>query len=371
MGRCVVKQLDLVVAPPNHAPGAHHHGPDGHLLALERASRLPQGFAHEMLVFVQVAHASHPTAATHFSHEIAGGCAAPGSRHGGRVNKAVYEQFRASGAVLLRDRTVLTLGGEDRIRFLNGQATNDVARLKPGASIPAAICNAKGKMNAEVWIAAQDDRLWVDGPADLDIPLRERLERFVIADDVTITAFSGALAHAWGAAAGLFPGAILKSASARLGLDGWDILFEGAPPSDTPWATEEFAEILRVEAGLPRWRAELDEGTLPPEAGRETRWIAYDKGCYIGQEVVSRIRSVGHVNRLLKGLVREDGGMMARGETIAGVGGTAGAVTSAVWSPRLEKGIALGWIRRQDARDGSRVEVNGAPACVCGLPFVN
>ena len=138
----------------------------------------------------------------------------------------------------------------------------------------------------------------------------------------------------------------------RPGLDLW--LAPGE--FDKTWAElsaafcvldEPLLESLRIEAGIPRWGRELDENTLPPEAGLERTHIDYDKGCYIGQEVISRLKGVGHVNRRLVGFVADE--KLAPGLRLFAPGGDAaeiGVLTSAAWSFALEKFAALGYLKR-------------------------
>ena len=103
-----------------------------------------------------------------------------------------------------------------------------------------------------------------------------------------------------------------------------------------------------MEAGIPRWGYELGEETLPPEAGLDRTHIDYHKGCYVGQETISRLKSVGHVNRELRGMVWEGGGIPEIGGLIFGEGGerAGGVVTSVAYSFALERWIALGYLKR-------------------------
>ena len=128
--------------------------------------------------------------------------------------------------------------------------------------------------------------------------------------------------------------------------------------------------ILRTEAGIPWYGAELNEQTLPPEAGLEQRAISYTKGCYLGQEIVERIRSRGHVNRKLVGLVLGGASLPAAGAKLRRDGKEVGHVTTAVHSPTLGRAIALGYVRREHLEPGTRLEVEGGgTAEVTTLPF--
>ena len=142
---------------------------------------------------------------------------------------------------------------------------------------------------------------------------------------------------------------------------------------------ETLADLIRIEAGVPRWGQELDENTLPPEAGLEPTHIDYHKGCYIGQEVISRLKSVGHVNRQLTGFIAEGGTPLAAGLRLfpAGAGAASvGLLTSVAFSFALEKTIALGYLKRGSptgALHARAADGTGASAIVTvqELPFVS
>jgi folate-binding protein YgfZ len=131
----------------------------------------------------------------------------------------------------------------------------------------------------------------------------------------------------------------------------------------------EVLEALRIEAGVPRWGVDMDENTIPDEAGLEKRAINYDKGCYIGQETIARIKTYGHVNRQLVQLALTGRDLPARGDKIVADGREVGQVTSAVFSSRLGKPLALGYVRREWAATGVTLKWNNQPVevwKVCG-----
>ena len=216
----------------------------------------------------------------------------------------------------LSGRTQLILTGADVVRYLNGQVTNDVRKLRTGQTQMACVTTAKGRLCGDVCITAQEGALIVDAEPILREALLARLERYIVADDVTIedATDSQALLHYIGPASPPASAVGQIAASRRFGRDGWDLRL---PQTDFAGAREfllagqvvlddALAELLRIEAGIPRWDRELDENTLPPEAGLGATHIDYHKGCYIGQEVISRLKSVGHVNRQLTGFIAED-----------------------------------------------------------------
>ncbi|MGA3172630.1 MAG: hypothetical protein ABSE62_16640 [Chthoniobacteraceae bacterium] len=275
---------------------------------------------------------------------------------------AIYAQARARGAVLdLSERAKWRLLGADRVRYLNGQVTNDIRRVRADAAMMACVTTAKGKLSGIVFVSAAPDFLRIDAEAELREPLGARLERYIIADDATLEDVTGeeCLFHLLppASASGAAPeieGAEIRTAM-RLGRPGIDVIgpqgerdrLLAALTAERALIPSALAESMRIEAGVPRWGAELTEETLPPEAGLEETAIDYHKGCYIGQEVISRIKSVGRVNRRLAGFAAS--GPLAPGMTLHAPeepAKNAGEITSAGWSFGLECWAGLGYVRR-------------------------
>lgn len=199
---------------------------------------------------------------------------------------------------------LLSFHGPDAVRYLNGQLTQDVAEVGNRA-LPACVTDAKGRLQffVSVFRGPQDDQLLVAGdPARAD-ELRARLERYLIADAVETADLGGRWVRVH--AEGRLPGASFTRASAGpfgVGIDHW---YPAGRVPDGDSLGEEQIETFRIAAGLPVWGRELGEGMLPPEAGLDRTAISYHKGCYIGQEVLSRIKSVGRVNRRLARLTTD------------------------------------------------------------------
>ena len=274
-----------------------------------------------------------------------------------------YRQFKEHGGVAdLSGRLKLRLAGADRVRFLNGQVTANVTRLVAGHALPACITTAKGKLCGEAVLHATHDTLLLDADASLRESLPARLEKYIIADDVTLDDVTGdlRLIHVLGdiaPGADLADTAVCADRAHRFGRDGWDLVlrpevFEKVWPAMTATVAaldDELLEIIRIEAGVPRWGRELDENTLPPEAGLDRTHVDYHKGCYIGQEVISRLKSVGHVNRELTGFISHGGSPLAPGARLFAPGDDEhpiGTITSAAFSFALEKPVALGYLKR-------------------------
>ncbi len=273
----------------------------------------------------------------------------------------IYARIGTHGAVADVPRAKIKLTGGDRVRYLNGQVSNDVRKLIPEAAMHACLMTAKGKMCADVFISAAPDYLLIDAEPSLRESLAARLERYIISDDVTLDDVTDELTliHIIGDSApgGIADDAVSPLKSRRYGRDGrdlflnredlartWPALIEKLPAID-----EEMLEILRIEAGIPRWGRELGEDTIPVEAGLDKTAIDYHKGCYIGQEVISRLKSIGHVNKELRGYISLDGKPLAPGMRLHAPGDPgkdAGWLTSATFSFALEKPVALGYVKR-------------------------
>jgi folate-binding protein YgfZ len=254
----------------------------------------------------------------------------------------------------LSARAKLRVTGADRIRFLNGQTTNDVRKAGPEATQESCVLNTKGHLDAHIFLSATPNDIWIDADQELREPLQTRLERYVIADDVMIEDVTDqfALFHVLADSEPKISGAKFCFRSWRLGIDGWDLWVEVARAeavkstlaADYRAMDESEWEVLRIENGIPRWGRELTPEIIPPEANLQMRAIDYEKGCYIGQEVISRMKMSGQTRQRLSGLTSEIAlvpGMEVRAGTKV-----VGRVTSAVFSQRMNSHIALAMIKR-------------------------
>jgi tRNA-modifying protein YgfZ len=287
----------------------------------------------------------------------------------------------------LSDRAKFRVTGKDRTRFLNGQLTNDILGLHPGSAIYACALTAKGKLCADLFVAATDQNHYLDTESVLRESLAMRLEKYIIADDVTledVTDQFGLFHLIESKGPGPFEG-LEVLLSTRFGQPGFDLWFpvgQGAlvlerlhqHPIDA-----ETLETLRIEQGMARWGAELSENVLPNEADLDKRAISYTKGCYLGQEVISRIKSLGHVNRHLRGLLPAGDILVQVGDKLVDAteaGKEVGFITSVGRSRSLGRPIALGYIRRGFDAPGSTLQVRRNNTLigslqVCSLPFIS
>ena len=291
----------------------------------------------------------------------------------------------------LSARVKLRVKGGDCFRFLNGQITNDLRKATAGSTIQASILSAKGKLSAHVFVAADGEAAFL---LDADEQQREslpaRLDRYIIADAVEIEDVTEqfSLFRVVGAPVPEGVAAAKATAANRLGTDGTDVWVDQTQTdqvrrelggSGAVFLDAGAAEVLRIEMGIPRWGCELTEDIIPVEANLEEAAIDYGKGCYIGQEVISRMKISGQTNKRLRGLISmtelplvPGNRLWSRGEP----GKDAGWIASATHSARLGKEIALGYVKRGFNDNGSQLlaglgpDDSAAPVTVVPLPFI-
>jgi folate-binding protein YgfZ len=323
---------------------------------------------------------------------------------------AEYTALRQSTAVLdLSFRGRLCVLGADAQRFLNGQVTNNVKDLQIGEGCYAALVSAKGKLHSDLNIYRLENEMLLDFEPGLSDSVAQRLQKFVIAEDVQVVnaaPYYGLLSVQGPKAAevvgGLSPrcivppqamgvaqvqeaalGEIYVAALPRLRGRGFDLFVPAHAMKEAVarllagggrlcgW---QALETARIEAGLPRFGADMDATNLAPEA-LDARAISYAKGCYIGQEVIARVRTYGQVAKSLRGLLLPGGGKEApaRGAKIFLGPKEVGSITSAVWSPALQAIIALGYVRREANQTATELEVRtpggSMHAQIVDLPF--
>lgn len=310
------------------------------------------------------------------------------------------------GAVVadLTGRGDLRIDGAEAAPFLHGLVTNDVKKLRPGEGCRAAFLTPKGRMLADLVAYRTEAGLVLDCDPALPAKLFALLQKYgmfhpvAIADETLATAVvhvegpeaRGALARAGFAQlpdaphahrVATFAGRALRIASeSRAGEPGFDLrlsivdaepLVELLVASGAARISPDALDAARVEAGLARWGAELDETLLPNEAWLEKDAISYSKGCYIGQETVARLKTYGHVNRHLVALrLPPDAGIGLGAEVLSGET-KVGHVTSAVRSARYGATVALAFVKREHEAPGTELRVAGThglvPAVVAPL----
>jgi folate-binding protein YgfZ len=310
----------------------------------------------------------------------------------------------------LSDRGLFAVSGEDRTRFLNGLVTNDVAHLLPGSGCHACQLNRQSRILSDLRIYVRPERFLVETEPGVEVEALSHLRRYKIADRVDFEPLSDTtvrfslqgpaagqvLARVFGQAAAddvrslpthghqllKGPGEVTFFRVPRTGREGVDLLAP-AGAGRSLWAalTDGGAspagwlalEAGRIEAGLPRFGSDFGPENLFLEVGLDDA-VSFDKGCYVGQEIVARVKSRGHVNRCLAGLIVE--GDAAPGDRVRMGDETVGRVTSASPSPRLGRTVALALLRREVAdAEGALCQVGEAepyrPARVTRRPLLD
>lgn len=298
-------------------------------------------------------------------------CEGAAAAHSWRMTAEMYQQIVAQGAAVnLSSRAKFRLTGEDRVRYLNGQVTNDVRRAKADEAVYACVTDAKGRISGDVWVHAGAEMLLLDAEAGLQEPLGMRLERYIVADDVELADVTEEwqLWHVWGEA-----GVAARKESggggqehwvgaARFGVAGFDLwLPAGAevPRFDGLCVLEEAdLEVWRILQKVPRWPHELSGETFPPEAGLEGKAMDFSKGCYIGQEVLSRIKTTGKMPREMAAF--ECGAAVKAGDEVWLGEKAVGRVTSATVHPVSGQAVGLAMVRQGTVGSGGEVHVGGA-----------
>jgi folate-binding protein YgfZ len=261
---------------------------------------------------------------------------------------ADYAAFRERAGAVELPRDFVRAAGPDAVSFLQGQLSQDVGGLAVGGSTWALLLHPQGKVVAFLRVLrTADDAFVLETDAGFGPAVIERLNRFklrVKADldplDWRCVAVRGPQSHEVVGERGVV--------ADWPGLPGVDLVGESpVVPDGVPLCSMDAYEVVRIEAGIPVMGRELDEGTIPAEAGVVDRSVSFTKGCYTGQELVARIDSRGgNVPRRLRGVIVADGAVPPAGATIEVDGKDVGRLTSAAFSPRLQTGVALAYVRR-------------------------
>jgi folate-binding protein YgfZ len=304
-----------------------------------------------------------------------------------------YRAVREGGAGLidLGTRGRLNVSGSEAVQFLNGLITNDVKTLAAGAWMHAAFPNVQGRLLASVRVLHRADGFLFDTEAATREAVLKTLERFTLAGDFRVTDLTDELrcVSLQGARAAEIMASVLGEEAASVarvlvadvvwsghavavirathtGEDGYDLfvnasaekaLRDALTEAGAQPVGSEALEILRIEAGQPRFGIDLDETNVVLEAGQDEA-VSFTKGCYIGQEIIARIHWRGHVAKRLAGLVLDEAGAIRRDDRVRSAEGKEiGRITSAAFSPRLNRTVALGLIKYDFLADGTEATV--------------
>ncbi len=268
-----------------------------------------------------------------------------------------YEALRRGAAWLdLSVRGRIVARGRDRARFLHNVTSNEVKKMAPGASCYAFLLTPQGRIVADLYLICRPDDFLIDTEAELREKVRAQILKYKVADqieleDVTEQTASIGVEGPRSTEISLPCGPWSLAPISVTGQPGYRIycareempgIVAQIEAAGAVAATADDARLVRIENGKPRYGEDILETSLPQET-EQMQAVSFTKGCYIGQEIVERIRARGHVNRHLVRLELDGTKLPERGKQT--IGGREVDVTSAVYSPALGKVIALGYAR--------------------------
>jgi folate-binding protein YgfZ len=305
----------------------------------------------------------------------------------------------------------IVVSGTERASYLQGLLTNDIVALKAGHGCYAAYLTAQGRMIADLRVHELGDAILLTMIGAVKDVVLAKLDQFIFSEDVQLGDVTDAFAQVAvvgpGAAASVAAivsgvpedqlralpehgnlrstwagGTVIVVRVVDTGEPGFDLHVERAQAGALKAALiaggaveldEADAEVLRIESGVPLFGRDMDEETIPLEAGIESQAISFSKGCYVGQEIIIRVLHRGHgrVARKLVGLTIDGDQVPAPGVAIHSGDREVGRVTSAAMSPRLNRPIALGYVQRDFVDQGTSVTIGEQKAEVTALPFVS
>ena len=344
-----------------------------------------------------------------------------------------YRYARESAALIDKNyRAFIYAAGPDRSRYLNAVLTNDVRETASGRGVPSLLLNPQGHIIAELEVYAIGERFLIVSYQMIRERLIEALDKYIIMDDVTLedatvslatlgvegprspeilraaagvefdslaelghveasvalgsgataptAAASSAASLRDNAKAGAIPVRIVRRSPGAPGFDVlvarehvealWDALLAAVRDAGGGPIGYSTLSALRLEAGVPWFGYDFDESVIPHEAGLELSHINYSKGCYTGQEIVERVRSRGHVNRVRVGVEFSGDVAPERGAKLLAGGKDIGFVTRAAFSPAAGHPIGMAYLRREVSAVGATLEYSGGTARVIALPLV-
>jgi folate-binding protein YgfZ len=328
------------------------------------------------------------------------------------VSAAAYDAARHRAAFLDRShRGRIVVSGSERASYLQGLLTNDIVALKSGHGCYAAYLTAQGRMIADLDVYELGDVLLLAMGGGVKDDVMAKLDQFIFSEDVQLGDVSGTFAQIaivgpeapavvasivrdlsrdalrgmtehGNARAEWAGGAAIVTAIADTGEPGFDLYVERPQSTALKVALaaagaieldEATAEAVRIEAGVPLFGRDMDQETIPLEAGIESRAISFSKGCYVGQEVIIRVLHRGHgrVARKLVGLTLDGDEIPAAGAAVRSGDREIGSVTSSTTSPAKQRPIALAYVHRDFLEPHTIVTVGAQTATVTALPFVS
>jgi folate-binding protein YgfZ len=298
------------------------------------------------------------------------------------MGKDLLESYKTLHRNLLgyheQKRGLIEVSGKEAVQFVNGMITNDVAKLEDGAQMLAAFPNAQGRLLALVRVMRKGNKFLFETEEATREKVFQNLFRFTFAGDFFVEDISEKYQYFEISDPGFqsshtafikFQGGL--GASCFIPKEAAEDILSQMKKENAIEIFDELYEVLRIEKGVPLDGIDMDETTIVPEIGLPDL-ISYNKGCYIGQEIIARIHFRGHIAKKLTGLIFEDENpeIKPNEEIKSADGKNAGRITSVTFSPKLEKTIALAYVRYDYLAEGTELKVGDLTARVKDLPFV-
>jgi folate-binding protein YgfZ len=303
-----------------------------------------------------------------------------------------YDALRRGAAWIdLSARGRMLASGRDRARLLHNVTSNEVKKMTPGSGCYAFLLNPQGRIQADLYLFCFDDHFLIDTEPELREKVRQHIRRYIIADQVEVEDRTVELTaiglEGPGAAAVLaslnapVPGADYThvpwgdAVIAAVSLTGQPGFRVYCPVSGMPAvlhqlesagarpATLDEARVVRIENGKPRYGEDIRDTSLPQETG-QMHAVSFSKGCYLGQEIVERIRALGRVNKHLVRVEIDAVEAPAPGSKLEAAGAEAGEITSSVYSPQFGKVVGLAYVRTPHSETGTALSGAGFTARV-------
>ncbi|MBA2334621.1 MAG: YgfZ/GcvT domain-containing protein [Pyrinomonadaceae bacterium] len=276
-------------------------------------------------------------------------------------------------------RGLIAVWGKEAVQFLDGLITNNVKKLEVGPQMLAAFPNAQGRLLAVVRVLGQGDRFLFETEEATREKVFQNLFRFTFAGDFFVEDLSDnyryfeMLGTETPKLAGGFFYNSATSNACFISNEQAEYFRSGLTASGAVEISDDLYEVLRIENGVLKYGVDMDETTIVPELGIDGL-ISYNKGCYIGQEIIARIHFRGHVAKQLTGVILSEPravvtGFLPDAELRSPDGKNAGKITSVTFSPKLHKTIALGYVRYDYLADGTKLQVIDQEWTVKNLPF--
>jgi tRNA-modifying protein YgfZ len=295
-----------------------------------------------------------------------------------------YDALRTKAAWLdVSGRGKIRVTGEDRARLLHAMTTNHIEQLTPGTGCYAYFLSAQGRILADVNVLCRPDYFLLDTEPETREKVYQHLDKFIIADDAALedqTAETATIALEGPSSAGVLKAIGAPAPESDCGNEEWEnglvvratvtggpgwllIVPLGARDEligrlDVEAGDEEAFRTVRIENGRPRYGEDLTERYLAQEAN-QARALHFTKGCYIGQEIVERVRSRGQVHRILVPILLDTTVPPASGTKLQHDGANVAEITSAAYSPALGKVVGLAYVRMEHAKAGESLELEG------------